>query len=307
MERKNFTLVGGDKRNIELARMLCANGHTVKLCGFSNYELELPIQCKNLSEAVKKADYIIGPIPASHNGESFNAPFHNQPIGVEELFKLLQPKQKFLAGVIKPEVAELAKRHNVHVIDMLKREELLVRNAIPTAEGAIKIAIEETDITLHGNAMMVIGNGRIGSILSTMLRGMGAFVSVVVNSGDAAARAESAGHQAIYFEDIEYSLPYADVIFNTVPEILLDKNNMNLIRKDTLIVDLASPPYGVEVNDSRDFGIKVLYTNSLPGKIAPRTAASYILDTIIQIIDEKDREENSKDSKKEGGVDELKK
>ena len=289
MENKSFTVVGGDKRNIELARMLYEQGHNVKLFGFVNYEWETPMQCKNLHEAVAEADCIIGPIPTSHNGETLNAPFHNAPIYVEGLFRLIAPKQPFLAGLIKPELLKLADKYNISAIDMLKREELLIRNAIPTSEGAIKIAIEETDITLHGNQMMVIGYGRIGKILSEMLKGIGAKVMAVVNTAEAAALAESNGHTFICFEDMEASLAKADVIFNTVPEILLDKNNMQHIRKNTLIIDLASPPYGVEVNDSRDFGLKVLYTNSLPGKIAPITTASYILETISSILEEIDK------------------
>ena len=286
MDAKVLTIVGGDKRNIELAQMLCGLGHTVKLFGFVNYERETPMQCKNLYEAVTGADCVIGPIPCSHSGDALNAPFHNAPVYVEDLFRLIKPHQRFLAGVIKPELLHLASKYNIHVIDMLKREELLIRNAIPTAEGAIKIAIEETDITLHGNHMMVIGYGRIGKILSGMLRGLGAGVTAVVNDDEAAALAEASGHTVVFFPDMENNLKYVDVIFNTVPEILLDKNNMRHIRKNTLIIDLASPPYGVDVNDSRDFGLKVLYTNSLPGKIAPVTTASYILGTINSILSE---------------------
>ena len=286
MEAKVFAVVGGDKRNIELARMLCGRGFTVKLYGFVNYERETPMQCKNLYEAVSDADCIIGPIPTSHNGDALNAPFHNAPIYVEDLFSIIKPHQRFLAGVIKPELLQMANRYNVHAIDMLNREELLIKNAVPTAEGAIKIAIEETDITLHGNRMMVIGYGRIGKILASMLRGIGANVTTVVNSDEAAAYAATNGHNIVFFKDMESELKYADVIFNTVPEILLDKNNMQHIRKNTLIIDLASPPYGVDINDSRDFNLKVLYTNSLPGKIAPVTTATYILNTVENILNE---------------------
>lgn len=286
MDTRTFTVVGGDKRNIALAKMLCGQGHTVKLFGFINYERETPMQCKNLYEAISDAEYIIGPIPCSHNGGALNAPFHNAPIYVEDLFRLVKPHQVFMAGFMKPEVFELARKYAIHAIDMLQREELLILNSIPTAEGAIKIAIEETDITLHGSHMMVIGYGRVGKMLSSMLRGLGARVTTVVNKSESAALSKSCGHNAIFFEDMEANLKHADVIFNTVPQILLDKSNMKHIRKDTLIIDLASPPYGVDVNDSRDFGLKVLYTNSLPGKIAPVTTASYILDTVKHIVSE---------------------
>jgi dipicolinate synthase subunit A len=286
LETRTFAVVGGDKRNIALAKMLCAQGHTVKLFGFINFERETPMQCKNLYETMSDADYIIGPIPCSHNGGTLNAPFHNAPIHAEDLLRLVKPRQIIIAGYIKPALFDMANKYGIYLIDMLNREELLIANAIPTAEGAIKIAIEETDITLHGNQMMIIGYGRIGKMLGGMLRGMGAKVTAVVNKSEAAAQAKSNSHEVVFFEDMENRLKYSDVIFNTVPEILLNKDNMRHIRKDTLIVDLASPPYGVDVNDSRDFGLKVLYASSLPGKIAPITTASYILETVNQIIAE---------------------
>ncbi|MCL2204569.1 MAG: dipicolinate synthase subunit DpsA [Defluviitaleaceae bacterium] len=283
---RTFSVVGGDKRNAALAEMLYKQGHQVKLYGFVNYERELSMQCKNLEEAIACADYIIGPIPCAHHGGTLNAPFHNAPIFAQELFGLLKPHQIFMAGYMKPEIFAMAKAHNVRALDMLQREELLVANAIPTAEGAIKIAIEETDITLHDNPMLIIGYGRIGSILAAMLRGMGARVCAVVNSKAAAARARSCGHEAVFFEDMEGRLAQAAVIFNTVPEILLDGGNMGHIDKKALIIDLASPPYGVDVNASRAFGLKVLFATSLPGKIAPVTTAGYILDTVNYIIEE---------------------
>ena len=286
MDAKVITVVGGDKRNVELAKMLARRGHTVRMFGFSNYEGEM--QYKNLYEAVNNADCIIGPIPCSHNGNALNVPFHNAPVYVEELFRIIKPHQLFLAGIIKPELLQLASKYSIHMIDILTREELLVRNAIPTAEGAIKIAIEETDITLHNNQMYVIGYGRVGRVLAKMLDGLGAKVVVVVNKSESAALAETNGIKSIFFDDLEKSLKHADVIFNTVPTILLDSNNMKHIRKDTLIIDLASPPYGVDVNDSRDFGLKVLYASSLPGKIAPITTASYLLDTVLDILAEVD-------------------
>jgi len=282
---RNFAVVGGDKRNVALAEMLFKLGHGVKMYGFTNYERETPMQCKNIYETISGAEYVIGPIPCAHN-MVLNAPFHDIPVLVEDVFRLIKPSQTLIAGYIKPEIISLADKYGIIAIDMLSREELLVQNAIPTAEGAIKIAIEETDITLHGNNMMVIGYGRIGTVLSGMLRGMGAVVSTVVNSNRAAALAKSCSHRVIGIEDMEGQLKEADVIFNTVPKILLDKRNMKHIREDTLIIDLASPPYGVDVDAARDFGLKVLFTTSLPGKIAPVTTAGYILETINHIIDE---------------------
>jgi len=286
MTTHSFAIVGGDKRNIALAEMLFRQGHKVKMFGFTNYEREIPSKCKNLYETINNAEYIIGPIPCTHSSGVFNAPFSSEPILCEDLFKLIKPSQTLLAGYIKPEVLTLAEKHNVRIIDLLKREELLVLNAIPTAEGAIKIAIEETDITLHGNNMLIIGYGRIGAVLCKMLAGMGSRVVAVVNSNHKLALATSFGYGAAPSADMDMYLNEADIIFNTVPKILLDRQNMKHIQKNTLIIDLASPPHGVDAEAARDYGLKVLYTNSLPGKIAPVTTAVYILETINNIIQE---------------------
>jgi len=128
-----FTVIGGDKRNIALAEMLFRQGHDVRLFGCVNNERELPMQCKLLNEAIREAQYIIGPTPCSLGGGALNAPFHNGPLYVEDLFRLIEPHQVFIAGYVKPEVLKLAEEYGIHIIDMLKREELLVLNAIPTA------------------------------------------------------------------------------------------------------------------------------------------------------------------------------
>jgi len=129
---RSFAVVGGDKRNIALAEMLFRLGHRVKMYGFINYERETPMQCKNIYEAISGAEYVIGPIPCAHGG-ALNVPFHNEPVLVEDLFRLIKPSQVFIAGYIKPDTLALADKFGINAIDMLSREELLVHNAIPMA------------------------------------------------------------------------------------------------------------------------------------------------------------------------------
>ena len=282
-----YAVIGGDKRNIALAEIIFRKGKDIKLFGFSG--MNLPFMCKNFSETVGKARYIIGPTPCSLGGGDLNAPFYDESLYVEDLFREMKPGQVFIAGFIKPEVKLLAQDYGIEIIDMLEREELLILNAIPTAEGAIKIAIEETEITLHNSRTVVIGYGRIGTVLSRMLSGMGAKVSVVTNTAHAAAAAESAAHEVIPFEEMEKALPQADIIFNTVPQIILDETNLPKVKKSTLIIDLSSSPNGVDASAARKLGVKTLFANSLPGKTAPITTAKYIYDTIERIVSETER------------------
>ena len=283
---KSFAIIGGDKRNIALAQLLFEQGHDVRMFGFEKYEREFFMHCKNIGEVIAGANYIIGATPCSHGGEILNAPFHAKPLSAKSVFELIQPHQIFIAGHVSEAIHEAALKYSVQLVDMLEREELLILNAIPTAEGAIKIAIEETDFTLHASEIMVIGYGRIGQVLCRMLAGIGARVTTVVNSPHAYAHAKSASHNPVYFEDIKPHLSGMAVVYNTVPKAVLDASNMSLLKNNVLIIDLASPPYGVDSAVARDLGLRVLYSTSLPGKVAPATTAKYMLDTVWQIIEE---------------------
>jgi len=293
MVTQKFAIIGGDKRNIALAENILNQGYNLKLFGFTNYDNEAINEklsksiCETIEEVISDANYIIGGIPCSYNADKLNAPFHNGILYANDLFKLIKPHQIFVAGYIKPEILVLAQQHSVHTIDLLQREELLLYNAIPTAEGALKIAIEETDITIHDSKTMVIGYGRIGTILCRILASMGSKVTAVIDTPSKAALATSAGHKTAHFAtEMNNQLHKTDIIFNTVPQILLNESNMHLIRKNTLIIDLASAPYGVDSAIGRRLGLKVLLANSLPGKIAPVSAASYIFETLLKILEE---------------------
>jgi len=281
MSGRTFAIIGGDKRNISLAEMLFRQGHNVKLYGFVNYKQESFMQCKQFSEMIKNAQYIIGPMPCSNKSGALNTPYHNSKLHPEDVFKHMNTQQVFIAGCIKASVYEIAKKYNINIIDLLDYEELQVSLAIPTAEGAIKIAIEETDITLHGSHIMIIGYGHVGVVICRMLQGMGAKVSVVVENTYETAVVKSAGYNAILIPTMDSQLCCADVIINTKPTTLLDKHNMGFIRQDTLVIDLA---HSIDPIAGRKLGLKTLYANALLGKVAPITTAGYMLDTIRRIV-----------------------
>ena len=53
-----------------------------------------------------------------------------------------------------------------------------IANAVPTAEGAVQLAMEELPITLHGARVLVVGFGRVGKLTAHRFRALGARVSV---------------------------------------------------------------------------------------------------------------------------------
>ena len=158
-----ISIIGGDLRIVKLAEMLIEEGVKVFTYGLENTELQEENKTSTLQEVIGKSDIVLGPIPFSSNGKTINTPFSGNKILVSDLMSNLSGKI-LIAGSIKPEIYEIASEKNIKVIDILKREELAVLNAVSTAEGTIKIAIEETPRNLHRSNILVLGFGRIGKI-----------------------------------------------------------------------------------------------------------------------------------------------
>jgi dipicolinate synthase subunit A len=287
MDKKKFTIAGGDLRSIKLANLLKHDGNEVNIYGFSNAGFDLGIvESCDLSAAIDESDVIIGPIPCSNDNETLNAPFHPDKIYINEVLKAVSKNQFFIAGRISEKIAHLSQVYNVYCIDLLKREEMAVLNAIPTAEGAIQIAMEEIPITLHGSNTLVLGFGRIGKILANMLKGLGANVFVEARKYSDLAWIKSYGYYPIFLNSLEKYLSDMDVIFNTIPSVILSTDMLSRIKNESLIIDLASKPGGVDFERANQLGLKVIWALSLPGKVAPVTAAECIKETVYNILKE---------------------
>ncbi len=282
----NITVIGGDLRVVKLAEILQKNDANLYLYGLEKCaELEKTqyIQhAQSLEDAIYKSQIIITSIPLSKDGIVVNTPYSNEKIYVEELFNLSKNK-KIITGNITDQIQNYIQDNN-EIIDVLKNEELTILNAIPTAEGAIQIAMEKSNITLHNSTCLVMGFGRIGKILAKMLTGIGAKVYCEARKKTDIAFIKAYGYNPIELSNLSEHLDEFDFIFNTIPYVILNESNLNLINTDCLIIDLASKPGGVDFTKARELGLKTEWALALPGKVAPKTAANYIYEVIKNII-----------------------
>lgn len=284
---KKVSIIGGDLRIVKLSEMLVDEGAEVFTYGLEMADNVETKKCKTLQETVNLSDIVIGPIPLTSNGETINSPFSKEKVNVKDLMKLLANKI-FIAGSIKSDMYDLAKENNVQIIDILKREELSVLNAVSTAEGAIKVAIEETPKNLHGSNILVLGFGRIGKILAHMLSGLGAKVACEARKNSDLAWIKAYGYEPIPLPELNQNLEKYDIIINTIPYMVLDKDALENVKKDALVIDLASNPGGVDRVAVKERQIKFVWALSLPGKISPVTSAEFIKETLYNIVKEID-------------------
>lgn len=287
MDKKRITVLGGDQRSLSLAKLLLEDGNDISIFGFDKIEDELGIkEDRKLHMATRNTDILVGPLPFTDENNRLNMPLSSQEIEVSDLLKNLERDQILIGGKIGEEFPSLAKDYNIQVVDYFAREEMQVLNAIPTAEGAIQIAMEEMPTTIHDSNAMVLGFGRIGKVLAKMLYGIGANVYVETRNYSDISWINTYGYTPIFLKDLEDYLPKMDVIFNTIPSIILKEEMLNKIDKKSLIVDLASKPGGVDFNKAKEMGLNTVWALALPGKVAPITAAKCIKETIYNIIEE---------------------
>lgn len=283
---ETFAVIGGDLRSAYLAGLLAADGYKVITSGFDGTDLPPCVTgCTNPAQAVTLADCVILPLPVTTDGTTVNAPFSRIRIPLDQVLNGLVQDQFLVGGKISEVVRKEAECRGLTISDYLQREELAVMNAVPTAEGAIQLAMEELPITIDGSKCLVTGYGRVGRTLSKRLISLGAHVTVAARKFADLAWAKAAGCDTLEIDNLAEAGDF-DVIFNTVPVLLFGRDILKEMDKETLLIDLASRPGGVDFNAAAELQIKTIWALSLPGRVAPKTAGAIIKKTILNMVKE---------------------
>lgn len=284
-----FLCLGGDLRTIKLIQMLKTDNHDVYTYGIeeehgkSNFN-DNTQKIKNLEdERLQSIDTIIGPIPFTKDGEQLNAPFSEKEIYIKDLFEKLKEKT-LIAGPFLPKMKEELKKNKIRLIDIMEIEELVIYNTIATAEGAIKTAIENTETNLHGTKVLILGFGKVAKTLAYKLKYLTAEITCAARRGADLAWIETHGYKAQNINELGRNLKKFDIIFNTVPQIILTEKELRCIKKEALIIDLASKPSGVDQEKAKEIGLNYIWELAIPGKIAPTDCAKYIKDAIYNVL-----------------------
>lgn len=281
----NFWVIGGDLRQVKLAELLMEDGHSVHSYGLEGAP-ESRVPAEPGLAGVELADCVILPLPAEGEGGRINAPLSQGEISLEEVLNRLPTGILVCAGMAGPDLVEGASARGLELRDYFAREELTVANAVPTAEGAVQIAMEELPITLHGARALVLGYGRVGKLTAHRLSVLGAQVTVAARKCADLAWAQAFGYRAEPIGELDGWLCAYDLVINTVPTPVLTRPRLADLKPECLVIDLASKPGGVDFEAAAHLGRRVIWALSLPGKVAPVTAGRNIKDTIYNILRE---------------------
>lgn len=277
--KKRFSVIGGDRRQAELARLLREDGNEVSAWGLCQEDREET----ELTKATA-AEVLILPLPLCKKEGFLNC--REQGVETRQLFRELRPGQLVLAGQVREAQAREADEAKITLVDYLAREELAVANAVPSAEGAIQIAMERLPITLGGAEVLVLGYGRIGKLLAHRLHGLGARVTVAARKYEDRTWAKAFGCEVLRPDRLDGQLGRFCVVFNTAPALLLGESLLRQLPKDCLCIDVASQP-GLDFDAAAVLGLQTIWARGLPGKLSPVSAAAAIRDTVYHILEER--------------------
>ena len=289
-----LALLGGDARQGYLAATLAARGYECAVWGLGEkMKIGNAVRCRSWSDAIRGADAVILPLPASSDGLHINCPYGNEEDKLKIVNLLNLAEVPVFGGRFDDSAVKLANAHGKRLIDYFDSESLRIRNAEPTAEGAVSIAMQKMSRTLRTCRAAVVGYGRIGKMLAHLLARIGAEVTVAARNGGQLAEAASFGYRTLRISEnapsrgLERILGRSDcdVIFNTVPARIFDREVLRKMSGDVLIVDLASVPGGVDFEAARECGIEAVWALSLPGKYAPESAGAIIADVLDELFE----------------------
>lgn len=223
-------------------------------------------------------------LPASRDGINISAPLCRDPVSFTVLKKLVKCGGIVIGGMISPAIRKFCAENGFFCEDHYCDEAVMLRNAVPSAEGALAVGINATPEQMLGQKVLILGFGRIASQLAVYLTAMGCEVIVAARSREKRAKARMLGCRAVGFDVLGNILPEVTLIYNTVPCAVIGEDELAVFDDEAVYVELASVS-GIDSEALKRHSVTVIKAGGLPAKTAPKTAGEIIADAVEEILD----------------------
>ncbi|MDD3879295.1 MAG: dipicolinate synthase subunit DpsA [Syntrophomonas sp.] len=283
---KRIAVLGGDDRELILISELVKRGAILKVAGFPSSKLcDGASAVNSVEDACRDAKVVILPLPGTSLEGIIRAVYAGGELKLsEKAVAVLADNALLIIGSARPFLKEWVRKYSLRLIEITEMDDIAIMNSIPTAEGAIQIAMEESKITIHGSRSLIIGFGRIAITLARTLRALGSDVTVVARNEGQMARAYEMGCKRAHYSELTTAISYSNFVFNTVPSMVLSKSVLRQANCDALIIDLATQPGGTDFEAANEYGFKAILAPGLPGKVAPISAGKILAELVPRLI-----------------------
>ncbi len=266
-----IAVVGGDRREQEIARLAASSGATVRAFGFPwpNDGIAGVEHASSARAALAGAHVALFPIPGSTADGALYAPALGEKIIVDAaLLGAMAPGAHIILGIANAPIEHAAKAANVTLHEYDGDVRLMLLRAPAIVEGVLKALIENTDFTVHGAQVGVVGQGTIGSVLTRTLVLLGAHVSVFARNPVQRASAMVSGARSYPLDTLSQHAPSLDILISCAPAKVVDRGILQKLSKHALVVDTAAPPGGVDLAAAAEIGLRGVWARGL-GNRAP--------------------------------------
>jgi dipicolinate synthase subunit A len=282
-----MAFVGGDARIIEVIKHAIELDASILLIGFDQLEMPLTdtVKADLTPEVLADVDAIVLPVTGMDDTGKVESRYSSSELVLEQAhFDALPRHAQIYTGIARPRLTEICRQRGLRLIKLMELDEVAIHNSVPSAEGAIQMAMEHTDITIHGSRSVVLGFGRCGVTLARMLQGIGAQVSVCARKEADLARIQEMNLKPVPLHQMEIAVRDADLVFNTIPAMVLSAEVLAKMPRSCVIIDIASKPGGTDFRYAEKRGIKAMLAPSLPGIVAPKTAGQILARTLCRLL-----------------------
>lgn len=279
IRKPQVAVIGGDKRSSYIAELFNLSGYKTVVSALDGPESieHLPL------DLAMKSNVVVLPVPVTRDGEHLNS---SHSVELVDIISKIRQGTLVLGGMLDDNFTQALTLKGAMVVDYFDNNSVAVANAVPTAEGAVAVAIENSDIMLSGSRCLVVGCGRVGKAMARLLKGMGAEVTVSSRRFRHKLWTALNGCRAAETAQLSDKLEHFDYIFNTIEHRIFDAKNLGRLRTDTVLIELASRSLGVDLEAAKNLNLNVIYAPALPGRFSPKSAAEILFIQMQAIIKE---------------------
>lgn len=263
MQVEKFLIIGNDKKMQACRNRLFNLGFDALCC-----------ESSDIKEAISLYSNIILPLPTLANGF-----ISGTEITVEKLDEIISKNQLVFYG-------NLSNNPFGEKGRCYYNERFLFKNSRLTAQGVLRIILENTDRDMSDLNAALLGYGRCGKAISSSLLENGINITVVTRKTPITILDENKNAEVININEFREKIADYDIIINTIPCNILDKETMKKLSRKNLYIEIASKPYGFNIYEIDKYIFKYILAESLPGRFTPTSAGANIADTVIEIMKE---------------------
>lgn len=242
----------------------------------ANYSVERIGSYSELKNNIS-ADFAVLPIPTLNKDGYINLDGKSKLLPSELLSKISPECKVVSCGFYHPDYK---------TEDLNLRDDFAYLNAVPTAEGAILYALQNTELALFESEILITGFGRVAKILADRLKAFSAKITIAARSAKDLSYATALGYKTIHLRELKENAYRYNIIFQTIPSLIFGKEILDVMNEKNTIIELSSKSTGTDSEYANSIGINVIHAPALPERVLPQTAGNILTKCILSIITE---------------------